>query len=267
MQKMAEERRLVIPGVLDQVPEVCSFVVLAAEAAGLDDRAVYHCQMAVDEWLTNVIEHGYKGHGKRGWIEIVCGVEAHCFKIVVSDDGPPFDPTQLAEVDSRQPLEDRQPGGLGWFFIRKIMDEVHYQFKDGRNHLTMIKNNAQQVEKSGQTDPLFPVHEHQPGLWVMTPSGRLDSTVGRQFEMALNATLAAGRVKLIMDLNQVTYISSSGLKVLIMARKQTRTLLGSFALSGLSPRVHEIFEISGFDSLFSMFSTVEEAAASLQASA
>ncbi len=65
---MAVERHLIIPGVLNKVPEACEFVVQAAESAGLDERSIYYCQMAVDEWCTNVIEHGYGEENER----IIC---------------------------------------------------------------------------------------------------------------------------------------------------------------------------------------------------
>ncbi len=53
------ERQLRITGVLDQVSAACDFVVEQARAAGLDERAVHHCYLAVDEACTNIVEHGY----------------------------------------------------------------------------------------------------------------------------------------------------------------------------------------------------------------
>src|SRR5215813_6228215 len=169
---MAEERRVVvIPGILDRVPGVCAFVVRAAEAAGLDERAVYQCQMAVDEWCTNVIEHGYHHKGENGQIEVVCAIQPGQLAITINDDSPPFDPTQLPDADPSSPPEDRQPGGLGWFFIRKTMNVVYYQAKGGRNYLTMIKFSAQREANLGKSpDPLFPAHELRDGIWVVALS-------------------------------------------------------------------------------------------------
>src|SRR5262245_40535345 len=124
---MAVERQIVIPGVLEKIPEVCNFVVEEAEAAGLDERAVYHCQMAVDEWCTNVVEYGCLAEGDYH-IRVTCSVQRDQFIITVADDGMCFDPTSLADIDPTTPLEDREPGGLGWFFIRKLMDQVSYEY-------------------------------------------------------------------------------------------------------------------------------------------
>jgi anti-sigma B factor antagonist len=65
-RRMGEEHRIVIPGIQDRVPDVCDFVVAAARRAGLNERAIYHCQMAVDEACTNVIEHGFDNAGVAG---------------------------------------------------------------------------------------------------------------------------------------------------------------------------------------------------------
>src|SRR5258706_8219453 len=249
---MAEERRVAIPGILDRVPGVCAFVVRAAESAGLDERAVYQCQMAVDEWCTNVIEHGYHDKGENGRIEIVCNIQPGQLAITVSDDSPLFDPTKLPDVDVSNPaLQDRQPGGLGWFFIRKAMNVVYYQAKDGRNYLTMIKYSAQREATLGKsTEPMFPTHELRDGIWVVALSGRLDSSVGSLLEAALAAQLDAAHVRLVVDMSDVSYISSSGLKALVATWRSAQKRGGNVVLTGLNARVREVFEISGFDSLF-----------------
>ncbi len=256
---MAVERRLSIPAVLEKVPEACQFVVTAAESAGLDERAVYYCQMAVDEWCTNIVEHGFDYKGANHRIDIQCHGKPHYLAITVSDDSPPFNPTTLAEVDPSKLLEERQPGGLGWFFIRKIMDEVHYEFRDGRNLLTMIKNSASPETEPGQ--PGFPAHELRDGIWVVTPSGRLDASAGRQLEQALAAQIEASHVRLIVDMHNVSYISSGGLKALVSTWRKAQKLGGNVVLAGLSARVFKVFEISGFDALFTIVDTVEESTA------
>jgi anti-anti-sigma factor len=255
------ERRLIIPGTLDRVPEVCEFVVEAATAAGLDDRALYHCQMAVDEWCTNIVEHGF-GHGKRGRIEVVCAQRGTQFYITINDDSPAFNPTTLSEVDPSKPLEEREPGGLGWFFIRKVMDQVKYEFKEGRNYLTMIKNGAQLVHKPLVDEP-YPVHDVNGGVRIVSLNGRLDSNNSRTLESALTSQLATGYLRLVLDMSEVTYVSSSGLKVILTAQRQAMKENGNLALAGLSSRVFEIFQISGFDTLFHITETTDEAVSKL----
>ncbi len=259
---MALERQLTIPSILERVPEVCKFVVEEAEAAGLDERAVYHCQMSVDEWCTNIIEHGCCDDetSEAHQITVRCQDRSPQFIIHIIDNGIRFDPTKLADVDPGKPLEEREPGGLGWFFIRKFMDEVTYEYREGRNHLTMIKNSARRLPAS---EPVIPAKEWRDGIWIVMPDGRLDSTASRTLETALQAQLDVTHTRLVIDMSRVQYISSSGLRVFVSIWRRAQKQGGNIALTGLSPRVREVFQISGFDTLFTIASSMEEAAASL----
>jgi len=136
---VVEERRLRIPGIVEKVRVACDFVVEAAQRAGLDEREVYHCQLAVDEACTNIVEHGYGRNGKDNVIDIICRSEDKRFIIIVLDDSTSFDPFSRPDPDPNKSLEEREHGGWGIFFIKKMMDEVDYQRYGDRNHLVMVK--------------------------------------------------------------------------------------------------------------------------------
>jgi serine/threonine-protein kinase RsbW len=59
--------------------------------------------------------------------------------VVLSDDGPPFDPFGQAEPDTTLSVEDRPIGGLGIHLVRKVMDRLEYRRQDGKNILIMKK--------------------------------------------------------------------------------------------------------------------------------
>ncbi|MHB8624668.1 MAG: anti-sigma factor antagonist [Aggregatilineales bacterium] len=259
---MDEEHRLTVAGVLDEVVRVCAFVVEAAEAAGLDERAVYHCQMAADEWCTNVIQHGFgKRAGGPGRIEIDLRIEPGKLLITISDDGPHFDPMMLTEPRIDQSADDREPGGLGWFLIKKLMDEVQYDYVDGHNLLRMSKWITPNVASARPNLVTFPSYELRGNIWVISPRGRLDANGGALLETTLGTQFSANHINLIVDMAEVTYISSGGLKVLLGAFKKARARNGGLALAAVTPRVQEVFHISGFDALFQIADTVQAAAA------
>src|SRR5579859_2124693 len=260
---MAVERRLTIPGLLNKIPEAGDFVVQAAEAAGLDERAVYYCQMAVDEWCTNIIQHGYAEENARNRIIIFCQSGDHALSITITDDAPPFDPMDLPGDQPARLIEEREPGGLGWFFIRKMMDEVHYEYYDGHNTLTMIKRSSVEQVQPAEGDQPVISKAFSDGIWVIAPSGRLDASGSRGFESTLDNQLAAAHALLVVDMSGVTYISSGGLKALVTAWRKAQKLGGNLALASLAPRVRKVFEISGFDMLFVIAESVEAAAAKL----
>ncbi len=133
------QNRLTIAGVLDQIPRACEFVVNAARQAGLNEEAVHHCYLAVDETCTNIIEHAYGGQPDAGYIELICQTDSTFFTITIKDDGPPFDPLARPDPDPGEPLEARKTGGWGIYFIKNVMDEVNYMHDGQRNSLVMKK--------------------------------------------------------------------------------------------------------------------------------
>ncbi len=132
------------PGRFESLVRISEFVARVAQAAGLDTRAVYDVQMAVDEACANIIEHAYGGEG-RGDIECTCCADKEGLTVTLRDHGHPFDPASVPEPDLRASLEDRKEGGLGLYFIRRLMDEAHFEFTpDSGNVLTMIKRKEHQ---------------------------------------------------------------------------------------------------------------------------
>lgn len=127
------------PAQFDSLAAIGEFVTRAADAAGLDARAVYAVQLAVDEACSNIIEHAYGGEG-RGDIECTYIINSHGLTVILRDYGCPFDPTSVPEPDLCASLEDRQAGGLGLYCIRQLMDQVCFEFtSDSGNVLTMVK--------------------------------------------------------------------------------------------------------------------------------
>jgi serine/threonine-protein kinase RsbW len=95
--------------------------------------------MAVDEACANIIEHAYGGEG-RGDIECTCQIDGDGLLVRLCDQGRPFDPSSVPEPDINGSLEERQEGGLGLFLIRKLVDEVRFEFTPGSgNVLTLVK--------------------------------------------------------------------------------------------------------------------------------
>lgn len=98
---------------------------------------------------------------------------------------------------------------------------------------------------------------------VVQFSGRLDGTSSATADTAL-ADAVARNPNLVLDLSAMDYISSAGLRVLLKAAKQAQTGKQKLVLAGLQPAVKQVFEISGFSTLFAAFDTRDAALASLR---
>jgi len=92
---------------------------------------------------------------------------------------------------------------------------------------------------------------------VLSPAGRIDHTHADAFKLALDPHLRdCGKdgAALVLDFSGVNYISSIGLRALMLAIKQVKTQGGRMVLAALQPLVLEVFTISRFDMLFEIFS-------------
>jgi serine/threonine-protein kinase RsbW len=102
--------------------------------------ATFHeIRLAAEEICTNVIVHGYAGTAAgplRMELEEVPGR----IVLTVEDEAPPFDPTSAAPPDLGAAWQDRQLGGLGWYLVRQMADELHHETSGTRgNRITLVK--------------------------------------------------------------------------------------------------------------------------------
>ncbi len=138
---MEQAQRLSVPGRFEYLAQIAGFVTQAARSAGLSDDDVFHVEMAVDEACSNIIEHAYRRRG--GEINLTCLTpKAGRLEIVIHDTGEAFDPEVIPPPALGNPanLENLKAGGLGLYFMRKLMDDVRFECVPGAgNTLYMSK--------------------------------------------------------------------------------------------------------------------------------
>ena len=100
---------------------------------------------------------------------------------------------------------------------------------------------------------------------VVALQGRIDQATAEQLRLALESHLSCciAGAPLILDFSGISYISSVGLRVLMLAARQVTAQQGQMAIAGLQPVVREIFQISRFDMVFKIYDSVAAAAAAL----
>lgn len=232
----------------ENLARIAAFVTNTAERWGLGPKDVFDIQMAVDEACTNIIEHGYQGD-EDGMIEIRCRQESDVCKITIRDFGRSFDPREVPEPDIDAPLEERPIGGLGLFFMRELMDSVEFRFgEEEGNVLVMTKRREPIVVRRP---------EKLEGVRTVAPRGRLDADLAQALSSTFDKLMADGHHRLVVDFRYTTYVSSTGLRVLLIAGREARAQGGDVKLFGMRPQVRKVFTMSGFDQIFSIFDTEE----------
>lgn len=96
---------------------------------------------------------------------------------------------------------------------------------------------------------------------IVNVDGRIDTSNYNQFENEMNKLIADGVLKIIIDCSNLNYISSSGLRILLIVHKKLTASNGDLRLSSLRSNIYEVLAISGFTSIFKIYSHVEEALA------
>ena len=102
----------------------------------------------------------------------------------------------------------------------------------------------------------------QSGVAIIEIKGRLDSKTTGELEQKILAVLEGDGRKLLVDMADLDYINSSGLRVLVMAYQRLKQSGGSLAICGTKDYILEVFEIAGYHRLFNLFPNQEEALSS-----
>lgn len=104
--------------------------------------------------------------------------------------------------------------------------------------------------------------EFHGAVLVVTAAGRIDSNTAADLEAVLPARVSDNAAT-VMDLSAVSYVSSAGLRVLLKGAKIAKSTGHKLALAGLNPSVQEVFDISGFSTIFTIEPDVEQALAAI----
>lgn len=91
--------------------------------------------------------------------------------------------------------------------------------------------------------------------------GKVDTNTSPQLEQTLSDLVAAGKINLLADFTELSFISSAGLRVLLATAKKTKAQSGELKVCGMNPTVKEVFDISGFSTILPVFETREQALA------
>jgi anti-anti-sigma factor len=94
---------------------------------------------------------------------------------------------------------------------------------------------------------------------VVAVHGRLDALTSPELEKRLLEFIAQGELSILLDLRELDYISSAGLRIILATAKQLKAKSGELRISGLQGSVRDVFQMSGFYTIFRIFESVEEA--------
>ena len=125
-------------GVYASLAEIAEFVRLSVNDSGISPAGLFSLETAVDEAVSNIIEHAYGGEGK-GTIRCQIKQGKSAVSVILDDYGKPFDPSCIPMPNLDGKLKDRANHGLGYYMMCRLVDEVQFEFNEKRNRLTLVK--------------------------------------------------------------------------------------------------------------------------------
>ena len=127
----------------ENLPQVLSFIEQHLEKAGCAPKTQMQISVAAEEIFVNIANYAYRPGSGKATVRVEVTDGPKTVTITFKDGGKPFDPTKKTDPDVTLSAEEREIGGLGIFMTKQMMDEVIYEYSDGKNILTLKKGIGQ----------------------------------------------------------------------------------------------------------------------------
>ena len=130
---------LTLLAVVENLDQVQAFVDAELEKLNCPMKTQMQVDVAVEELFVNIARYAYAPKTGSVTIRVQPDEKSHAVAITFVDSGIPYDPLAKPDPDVTLSAEDRQIGGLGIFMVKKSMDDMQYEYREGQNVLKIIK--------------------------------------------------------------------------------------------------------------------------------
>ena len=133
-------KEMTLEATVNNIPKVTDFVNTELEALDCPLKAQMQIDIAIDELFSNIAYYAYNPDVGPATVRVEVVEDPMAVVITFIDNGVPYDPLAREDPDTTLSAEERDLGGLGIYMVKKSMDEVTYEYKDGQNILKIKKN-------------------------------------------------------------------------------------------------------------------------------
>ena len=132
-------KELILEATVENIEKVTAFIEEQLEAVDCPMKAQMQINIAIDEIFSNISYYAYQPNTGDVTVQLEISEEPAEVTITFIDQGIPYDPLSQEEPDTTLSADERKIGGLGIFMVKKSMDDLSYEYKDGKNILKMKK--------------------------------------------------------------------------------------------------------------------------------
>ena len=133
-------KELTIAAKIENIEAVTDFVNEQLEALDCPMKAQMQIDIAIDELFSNIAHYAYNPEIGQATVRVEVIEDPLAVTITFIDNGVPYDPLAKADPDTTLSAEERDIGGLGIYMVKKTMDDITYEYKDGKNILAIKKH-------------------------------------------------------------------------------------------------------------------------------
>ena len=133
-------RELTVDATIENIEKVTDFVNEELEKLDCPMKAQIQIDVAIDELFGNIAHYAYNPNVGPATIRVEVVEDPMAVVLTFIDHGIPYDPLAKEDPDIKLSAEERKIGGLGIYMVKKSMDEITYEYKDGQNILKIKKN-------------------------------------------------------------------------------------------------------------------------------
>lgn len=133
-------KQLDLPAVKENLPQVLEFVGETLDEIGCGHKPRFQIETAIEEVFVNIASYAYDPEIGPATIRVETSKDPLSVTMSFIDHGKPYDPLAKPDVKLDRSMKERKNGGLGIFMVKKSMDNISYEYKDGKNILTFTKN-------------------------------------------------------------------------------------------------------------------------------
>ena len=132
-------KELTISATVENIETVTDFVNEQLEAVDCPMKAQMQIDIAIDELFGNIAHYAYAPGEGDATVRVETSEDPRAVIVTFMDKGTPYDPLAKEDPDTTLSADDRKIGGLGIYMVKKSMDEMTYEYKDGQNILKIKK--------------------------------------------------------------------------------------------------------------------------------
>jgi len=131
--------QIIVEATVENLEKVTDFIIESLEERDCKPKIIMQMELVIEELFVNVAHYAYTPNKGICTVQKEIEEDPRAITITFIDSGMPYNPLEHDDPDTSLGVEEREIGGLGIFLVKKNVDKISYEHKDGQNVLRLTK--------------------------------------------------------------------------------------------------------------------------------